>query len=42
MPFGYKYRTKLASIDGAAQFMIDDYEYISNAKAVEDLYNPAT
>ena len=42
MPFGCKYRTELASIDGAAQFMIDEYEYIANAKAVEDLYNPTT
>lgn len=42
MPFGCKYRTKLSGIDGAAQFMIDEYEYIANAKAVEDLYNPAT
>lgn len=42
MPFGCKYRTKLASIDGAAQFMIDDYEYIANARALEDLYNPTT
>lgn len=42
MPFGCKYRTKLSSIDGAAQFMIDDYKNIANAKSMKDLYNPAT
>ncbi|MDF3004531.1 MAG: hypothetical protein K0S22_1003 [Oscillospiraceae bacterium] len=42
MPFGCKYRTKLSCVYGAAQFLIDDYEYIANAKSVKDLYNPVT
>ena len=42
MPFGCKYRTKLASIYGAAQFMIDDYERIADAKSAKELENPST
>lgn len=42
MPFGCKYRTKLSSIYGAAQFMIDDYERVADAKSMKELINPAT
>lgn len=42
MSFGCKYRTKLSSIYGAAQFLIDEYEHIADAKSIKDLLNPST
>lgn len=42
MSFGCKYRLMLTSIDGAAQFLINEYEYIADAKTEEDVMNPAT
>ena len=42
MSYGLKYTTLLASVNGAANFMIDDFERIAKAKTAKDVENPAT
>lgn len=42
MSYGCKYHLLMSSVDGAAQLLIDDFEFIADAKSMKDVENSTT